>query len=39
MIVYESLWDEGKMKIKIKQKSYDEVLAMPKAKHMKPMKQ
>ena len=27
------------MKIRIKQKSYDEVLAMPKAKHIKPMKQ
>ena len=27
------------MKIKIKQMNYDEVLAMPKAKHIKPMKQ
>ena len=27
------------MKIKIKERSYDEVLAMPKAKHIKPMKQ
>ena len=27
------------MKIKIENKSYDEVLAMPKAKHIKPMKQ
>lgn len=27
------------MKIKIKEKSYEEVLAMPKAKHIKPMKQ